>query len=140
MVINLNVNKEDAAENQDNTGDLLELQKETIEMQREYLSNLIPKMREMVTELRSDIKEDSWEFLRMMVDGFNWILEGYNGIASLIGADKEIDSSVMNEAVRKFGVCYRGKDAQATASSLEEDIIPFLEKLQSLLLAYEGTN
>ncbi|MGN0346137.1 MAG: hypothetical protein ACI4DU_02515 [Lachnospiraceae bacterium] len=137
MIINLNVNKEEPAENPSNAQDLLEMQKETIEMQKEYLTNLIPKMKGMVVELRTDIKEDSWEFLRMMVDGFNWVVEGFNGIEPIINTNKEIDVSATDKLVNQFGISYRAKDAEATASALENDIIPFLEKLQTLLLTFE---
>lgn len=126
MVINLN-----PGANKVNTE---ELQKETMETMKEYLGNLIPKMEGMVTELRTEVLEDTWEFLRMMVDGFNWVINAYNGCSDVINqGEQKINPEEIDTAISEFGKAFRDQDAEKTADSMEKDIIPFLKKLQSLI-------
>lgn len=125
MIINLN---------KTSTEDTAALQKETMETMEEYLGNLIPKMEGMVQELRTEVLEDSWEFLRMMIDGFNWVIEGYNGCSDVINAkEKKISSDEIEPAIASFGKAYRAQNAEDTAKIMDEAIIPFLQKLQTVL-------
>lgn len=126
MIINLNNTKNEEV---DETINVEELQKETMESMKEYISNLIPKLESMVIELKSDIKEDTWEYLRMMVDGFNWVLEAYNGTSTIINADKSIDESNVQKVVDELGEAFVKKNATQTASSIENGVIPFLNEI-----------
>lgn len=131
MIIKLN--NTSAPADMENTGDI---RKETLESMKNYIPNLTDKMSGMVTELRTGIQEDSWEFLRMMVDGFNWVLEAYNALSDLLNPEEKIFSKAeMNDKIAAFGTAFRAKDAQATADALEETILPFLTKLQQQVLA-----
>lgn len=123
MVINLN-NKQTEAQ------DITELQKETMETMSEYITTLAPKMSAMVEELRTNIQEDSWEFLRMMIDGFNWVLEAYNGTSSLINKNSQvINNEEVEKSVNEFGKAFRNQNAEETADIMEKKIIPFLNTL-----------
>lgn len=125
MVINLNNNEEKV--------DIEELRQETMESMKEYIGNLIPKFTEMITELRSDIKEDSWEYLRMMIDGFNWVIEAYNGTSVIINSDNSIDEAKVQEAVDKLSESFIHQEANDVANILEDRIIPFLDCIQKKL-------
>lgn len=117
--------------------DLAVMQKETMAMMNEYIAKLEPKMTEMVEELRTDMKEDTWEFLRMMIDGFNWVLEGYNGVASLINAEeKKVDEVAMQKSVEKFSKAFCGKKSEETADIIEQEIVPFLQLLVKVMGEY----
>ena len=126
MIINLNNTRNEEV---DEAINVEELQKETMESMKEYISNLIPKLESMVIELKSDIKEDTWEYLRMMVDGFNWVLEAYNGTSTIINADKSIDESNVQKVVDELGEAFVKKNATQTASSIENGVIPFLNEI-----------
>lgn len=125
MIINLNSN--------DNKGDIEILQKETMESMKEYIGKLIPKLNDMTIELNGELKEDTWEYLRMMIDGFNWVLEAYNGTSSIINADKSIDETAVQEHVNKLSKAFIGKDEAGTSKILREGIIPFLNEVLSRL-------
>lgn len=127
MIINLN-NKSEEEEI-----DIESLQKETMESMKEYIPNLIPKLEGMVVELRNNIQEDSWEFLRMMIDGFNWVLEAYNGTSSIINKDGIIDENSVQKAVDELGDCFVNQKAENTAAILESEVIPFLNNIMSTL-------
>lgn len=129
MIINLNNNNDKAEE----VVDVEALQKETMESMKEYIANLIPKLEGMVVELRTDIQEDSWEYLRMMIDGFNWVLEAYNGTSSVINKDKSIDEKAVQKVVDALSESFIGKDAEATANHISTGVIPFLNQIQERL-------
>lgn len=113
--------------------ELLDLQKETVESIKEYLENLIPSMNNVVVELREDMKEDTWEYLRMILDGFNWVVKAFNGVVSIIDSDaSRFDIKAIDAAVGKLSDAYTAKDPAAIADSLEKDIVPFLEKVKEV--------
>ncbi len=126
MVINLNNNSGEEI-------DVTSLQKETMETMKEYIGNLLPKLSDMVSELRSGIQEDMWEYLRMMIDGFNWVLEAYNGTSVIINADGSIDEGAVQKAVDDFGNSYIDNNAEQTADVIESGIIPFLKAIECKL-------
>lgn len=114
--------------------DILELQLETLATVKEYLGNLIPGMKTAAEELTSDMKEDTWEYLRMVMDGFNWVIQAYNGTQDYINKDGvKVDNAAIDAAVVKLGNAYQAKDAANIATSIKEDIIPFLEHLSEIV-------
>lgn len=130
MIINLNNKSTD--ENVENI-DIESLQKETMESMKDYIENLVPKLEGMVIELKNNIQEDSWEYLRMMIDGFNWVLEAYNGTSSFINADQSIDEKSMQETVDNLSDAFINQKADETANLIELGVIPFLKMIQSRL-------
>ena len=127
MIINLN-NKSTEEEI-----DVVSLQKETIESMKGYIPNLVQKLEGMVIELRTNVQEDSWEYLRMMIDGFNWVLEAYNGTSSIINQDGAIDESNVQKTVDDFSDAFIGKKAEETATIIEVGVVPFLKCVQGKL-------
>lgn len=127
MIINLNNKKNEEVV------DVEALQKETMESMKEYIANLIPKLEGMVQELRTDIQEDTWEYLRMMIEGFNWVLEAYNGTSSIINATGDIDEKKVQESVDKFSRAFIDNKADDTADVIETGVVPFLKTIQSKL-------
>lgn len=121
MIINLNNKK-----SEENI-DVENLQKETMESMKEYIPNLITKLEGMVVELRTNIQEDSWEYLRMMIDGFNWVLEAYNGTSSIINKDGMIDEKGVQKTVDDFGEAFIDKSVEETAKAIETGVLPFLK-------------
>lgn len=126
MIINLNSNSEEKI-------DVVSLQKETMESMKEYIEKLLPEFEKMVPELRTNILEDTWEYLRMMIDGFNWVLEAYNGTSSVINVDGCIDEGKVQKSVDDLGNAFINKDAENVAKSIEDGVIPFLESIYKKL-------
>jgi len=127
MIINLN-NK-----NEEEKIDVESLQKETMESMKEYIPNLIPKLEGMVVELRNNIQEDTWEFLRMMIDGFNWVLEAYNGTSVIINKDGAIDDNSVQKTVDALGDSFINNNPEETADLIENGVIPFLNTIMNKL-------
>lgn len=123
MIINLNNKK-----SEENI-DVENLQKETMESMKEYIPNLITKLEGMVVELRTNIQEDSWEYLRMMIDGFNWVLEAYNGTSSIINKDGIIDEKGVQKTVDDLGEAFIDKKVEETAKAIETGVLPFLKEV-----------
>lgn len=113
--------------------DIEALKRETMESMKEYIENLGPKLKDMVNELRTDIQDDTWEYLRMMIDGFNWVLEAYNGTSSVINVDGCIDEGKAQKSVDDLGNAFINKDAESVAKSIEDGVIPFLESIYKKL-------
>jgi len=127
MIIDLNSAKTNEPE------DIEVLQKETLQSIAEYIPNLISGINTVVPELRGEEKEDTWEYLRMIIDGFNWVIDAYNGTSSLINNDKEtIDEADISDKNNKLGKAYTSKNGTDVADSLEKDIVPFLNKLMEI--------
>jgi len=126
MIINLS--------EQNNQGtNIEELQKETMESMKEYIGVLVPKMNGMIVELRGELKDDTWEFLRMMIDGFNWVIEAYNGTSSIINKDKSINEDDVQKAVDEFSEAFINQNPIKTADVIELKVIPFLEAISKCL-------
>ena len=126
MIINLS--------EQNNQGtNIEELQTETMDSMKEYIGVLVPKMNGMIDELRGELKDDTWEFLRMMIDGFNWVIEAYNGTSSIINKDKSINEDDVQKAVNEFGEAFVNKDPIKTADVMELKVIPFLDTISKCI-------
>lgn len=113
--------------------DIIALQKETLKSVSDYLDNLIPAMHNVCSELSGEEKEDTWEYLRMILDGFNWVVEAYNGTSSYINQNGEVINTAKTDAsVAVLSKAYLAKDGAATALAIENEIIPFLTTLKKV--------
>ncbi len=113
-----------------NNMDVLDIQKETVETLREYLPRLQKGIGEVITELKGERKEDTDEYLRMNIDGLNWVIEAYNGTVSLVDPEKtkvKVDS--LEEGIAALGKSYGAKEDDKIAENLENVILPFLSQL-----------
>ena len=114
--------------------EILQMQKETVVMIDEYLDNLLPAMEKVLGELSGDMKDDTWEYLHMIIDGFNWVIEAYNGTASLYKANTDrIDEAKLEASIDLLGRGYMNKDSALVVKALaEEGIISFLKILKEI--------
>ena len=114
--------------------ELEELQKETLQMIGEYLDKLIPGMNTVVSELSGNEKEDTWEYLRMILDGFNWVCEAYNGTCGYISRNGgTFDNASIDENIKKLNSAYKSKDKDIVAAQLKDAILPFLSQLKEYI-------
>ena len=133
MIIDLN-----SAKNEANGDDIKAIQLETLDSITEYIPSLLKGINTVVPELAGEEKEDTWEYLRMIIDGFNWVIEAYNGTASLINENGDINNSEITEKTKRLGDAYRAKNGAEVAAILKDEIVPFVEKVESLAKAYKA--
>ena len=106
------------------------LQREVLKELIDYSQKLIPAVRTIVEEMRENVKEDTGDFLNEVIIGINWEIEVYNQCASLINAKSSyIDKKTMIAAVTSLGQSLGSGDNAMVADCLENDFLPFLNKL-----------
>lgn len=107
-----------------------QLQREVLKELISYSDNLIPALQMIIEELRGEEKEDTNEFLNEIINGINWEIEVYNQCASLINEKSSyIDKKSMVVAVKNLGNCLSSGERMQIADCLEQDFLPFLNKL-----------
>ncbi|MBE5924043.1 MAG: hypothetical protein E7271_06175 [Lachnospiraceae bacterium] len=107
-----------------------ELQIQILKELISYSENLIPAVQNLITELREDVREDTGDYLNEVITGINWEIEVYNQCSDLISARSSyIDKKAMINAVKNLGESLSSGDYAMVAGCLEEDFIPFLNKL-----------
>lgn len=110
-----------------------EEQKEAMQEASSYLERLIPVAKELLTEFQEEIKEDSYEYLNLVIDGLNWIIELYNSTMDVINeAEDQVDTSEMDRAMKRFGSAVAAQDKVIVAEELEQNVIPFLNKMKKI--------
>lgn len=106
------------------------LQREVLKELLSYSESLIPAVQEIIEELRGIEKEDTKKFLSEVVAGINWEIEVYNQCASLLNEKSNfVDKKAMITAVKNLGACIGEGENSKIAKCLEEDFLPFLNKL-----------
>lgn len=107
-----------------------QLQREILLELITYSEKLIPGVQILIGELREDAKEDTGDFLNEIITGINWEIEVYNQCSALINSKSNyIDKKSMTEAVTNLGRSLNSGDNVQVANCLEEDFLPFLNKL-----------
>ncbi len=132
MIIDLN-----AASNNDKPEDIKTIQEETIDSIKEYLPELLRGINNVIPEVTGEEKEDTWEYLRMIIDGFNWVIEAYNGTSELLNPNGAIDNRDISAKVDGLGKAYRNHDGNEVGAILQNDIVPFINQLKGLAEAYK---
>ena len=106
------------------------LQYEVLKELITYSEKLIPAVQTLIEEMHGDVKEDTGEFLNEVINGINWEIEVYNQCASLINSKSSyIDKKTMIAAVASLGQSLGSGDNAMVAECLENDFLPFLNKL-----------
>ncbi|MBO6215917.1 MAG: hypothetical protein J6N76_10400 [Lachnospiraceae bacterium] len=108
-------------------------EREVLETLIEYSPKLIHGMQVVCTELLEDKAEDTYEYLKTVVEGMNWEIEVFNGFKELF-AEMELsfDKDSMNEAVLRFNDAYKAKDDVAIAKCLMDDTIDVFILIEDL--------
>ncbi|MBP3468239.1 MAG: hypothetical protein J6K26_01825 [Lachnospiraceae bacterium] len=117
----------------ENTYSWNEVQKEVMQEAAEYLTRLIPAAEELKDEFCGELKEDSYDYLNMVVEGLNWVIQVYNGTKDEINSGTEqINSAEMDKKISAFGSAVISRNQQGIAKSLTEDVLPFLRKMKEI--------
>ncbi len=108
----------------------IDLQHDVLKQLISYSENLIPALQGLIKEMRTDRKEDTGEYLNEVITGINWEIEVYNQCADIINERSSyIDKKTMITAVKNLGTTLGSGDYLLVADCLEEDFLPFLNKL-----------
>ncbi len=109
-------------------GELRELQYEALKDGADYALKLVPAIREILPELRGDMKDDTEDFKNQIFEGINYIVETVNGTMSLINEKEEIlNRDGIEEKMQQLIASVHENDNEKVAQALEEGILPFLE-------------
>lgn len=119
----------------------VDLQHDVLKQLISYSENLIPALQNLIEELRGEEKEDTSDYLNEVITGINWEIEVYNQCADIINERSSyIDKKTMITAVKNLGTSLGSADYKVVADCLEEDFIPFLNKLALVAKMIVGDN
>ena len=108
----------------------IDLQYDILKQLISYSEGLIPALQNIIEELRGEEREDTSDYLNEVITGINWEIEVYNQCADIINERSSyIDKKTMISAVKNLGTTLNSGDYLLVADCLEEDFIPFLNKL-----------
>lgn len=108
----------------------IDLQYDILKQLISYSENLIPALQNLIEELRGEEKEDTGDYLNEVISGINWEIEVYNQCADIINERSSyIDKKSMITAVKNLGISLNSGNYILVAECLEDDFIPFLNKL-----------
>lgn len=115
---------------EDTNMSLKEQQVEALQVLTEYSVKLIKGMKTSAEELMGCRKEDTDEFLRMVLDGVNWELNVLNGCLSLINEEEKVlDKNCANETILDFQQVFSSKNDEAISKAITEKLIPLVEQI-----------
>lgn len=110
--------------------DRVELQYNVLKQLISYSESLIPALQNLIEELRGEERDDTSDYLNEVISGINWEIEVYNQCADIINERTSyIDKKSMVSAVKNLGSTLGSGDYKLVADCLEDDFIPFLNKL-----------
>ena len=108
--------------------DLKKLQYEALRDGSDYALRLVPAIREILPELRGEMRDDTEDFKNQIFEGINYIVEIVNGTISLIN-EKEVilNRDGIEEKMQQLIASVESNDNKKVADALEEGILPFIE-------------
>lgn len=106
---------------------------EALETLKQYNVKVVKALNEIIPELKGEKKEDTDEYLQHIFKGINWELQVLNGTMKYLNREKEVVSKdSANEMIIKLNEAVNDKNDEKIAGVLEEDLLPFLEKLNEI--------
>ena len=119
----------------------IDLQYDILKQLISYSENLIPALQNLIVELRGEEREDTGDYLNEVITGINWEIEVYNQCSDIINERSSyIDKKSMINAVRNLGISLNSGDYRLVADCLENDFLPFLNKLALVSKMIVGEN
>lgn len=104
---------------------------EALETLADYIPKLIGGIDTVKTELRGERKPDTDEYLKMIIDGINWVLGIVNGCMSLFEEyNIAFDKEKANDYSVAFSNAYGTGNDTAIADSMDTDVIPMIRLIQ----------
>lgn len=113
---------------ENNNTDLRADQIEALETLIDYTPKLVKGVNTVVAELSSNRKEDTDEYLRMVIDGINWVLGIINGCLDLVSeCNVAFDKEGANDKSSKFSEAYLSKEDDKVAEALDKEVLPLID-------------
>ena len=104
---------------------------EALETLADYIPKLIGGIDTEKAELRGERKPDTDEYLKMIIDGINWVLGIVNGCMSLLEEyNIAFDKEKANDYSVAFSNAYGTGNDTAIADSMDADVIPMIRLIQ----------
>lgn len=104
---------------------------EALETLADYIPKLIGGIDTVKVELRGERKPDTDEYLKMIIDGINWVLGIVNGCMSLFEEYNIVfDKEKANDYSVAFSKAYGTGNDTAIADSMDADVIPMIKLIQ----------
>lgn len=104
---------------------------EALETLADYIPKLIGGIDTAKAELRGERKPDTDEYLKMIIDGINWVLGIVNGCMSLLEEyNIAFDKEKANDYSVAFSNAYGTGNDTAIADSMDADVIPMIRLIQ----------
>ena len=104
---------------------------EALETLADYIPKLIGDIDTVKAELRGERKPDTDEYLKMIIDGINWVLGIVNGCMSLLEEyNIAFDKEKANDYSVAFSNAYGTGNDTAIADSMDADVIPMIRLIQ----------
>lgn len=110
--------------------EILIQQKEAYDVMCEYLPKLKTGIVNVCAELTSNKLPDTYEYLKQIIAGLNWVIEIYNRIPDLLTENNcSINKSEANRLFENFSAVYASKNDFEIAEALTAISNDFLAKL-----------
>lgn len=104
---------------------------EALETLADYIPKLIGGIDTVKAELRGERKPDTDEYLKMIIDGINWVLGIVNGCMRLFEEyNIAFDKEKANDYSVAFSNAYGTGNDTAIADSMDADVIPMIRLIQ----------
>lgn len=101
---------------------------EAISMVSEYIEKLIPAMTEVCEELTGTMKADTLDYLKQIIDAFNFVIETYNVTKDVVNEDGVlIIDSELDKEVNRLSDAMIAKDYKKAGMIMSGSIIDFLK-------------
>lgn len=101
---------------------------EALKTAKDYLERLIPAMEQVISEIQTQMQDDTIDFLLQIIDGFNFMIETYNATRDMVNDPEPlINDDELENAVSRLSNGFSKKDYASIADELSTDIIPFLK-------------
>lgn len=104
-------------------------QLEALEILIGFNERLLKNLPTIIEELSGEMKPDTDDFLKTIVNAVNWEINVTNATLDILNEDQiRIDKDSFNEKIMSLGSSLSLNDNTAIASALKE-LIPFFEQL-----------
>ncbi|MCI8300740.1 MAG: molecular chaperone [Lachnospiraceae bacterium] len=109
-------------------------QVEALEALKDYNPKICKALAEIVPELKGEKKEDTQEYVDHIFRGINWELQVINGTLTLLNEKEEqVSKDALNEMISHINDAYVSKLDEKLAGVIEEELLPFAEKLEGYI-------
>ena len=110
-------------------------QVEALEALKDYNPKICKALREIIPELKGEKKEDTQEYIEHIFRGVNWELQVINGTMELLNEKEEqVSKDSLNGMISHVNDAYTSKEENKLAQVIEEELLPFVEKLEGYIV------